>query len=459
MKFTSPVVAFHLLCSHASAFSLVGSAPRRGVAKTQTALGMSIDEAKKIPKPTALTPVIDIEPSIEERNTAVSDAKIEAPLEEEVAETKEEAVVVAVVEEPWLDSKESAVEETKEQVVEKESTSDSAEEEVAETKEEAVVVAVVEEPWLDSKESAVEETKEQVVEKESTSDSADVENQTFLQRLGGTKVTSVKRNEQVELSSFLKSGDDKSMLILGTYAADFNAIEYVQRLRFYLPQLQERGIRKIGLVLNCEADAAKTLVDMLDLETDATSDDAVVELFIDPAGVAGRNFGVGRGWKANDKEMSPYVKLFGMLFGLGAWATLPAVIGGYIGNPFYGQPWIEDAIAVGQTKKRWPNTALELDESGQVVVNKFKELPYVGGWERRPLELATLRLQNMMDISIKNWKSLAPTEEALKAGILTQLGAAIVIDCKTEEKLFSWRDPGICAVANFEDILKDIPVN
>ena len=411
MKFTSPVVAFHLLCSHASAFSLVGSAPRRGVAKTQTALFMSIDEAKKIPKPTALTPVIDIEPSIEERNTAVSDAKIEAPLEEEVAETKEEAV------------------------------------------------AVVEEPLLDSKESAVEETKEQVVEKESTSDSADVENQTFLQRLGGTKVTSVKRNEQVELSSFLKSGDDKSMLILGTYAADFNAIEYVQRLRFYLPQLQERGIRKIGLVLNCEADAAKTLVDMLDLETDATSDDAVVELFIDPAGVAGRNFGVGRGWKANDKEMSPYVKLFGMLFGLGAWATLPAVIGGYIGNPFYGQPWIEDAIAVGQTKKRWPNTALELDESGQVVVNKFKELPYVGGWERRPLELATLRLQNMMDISIKNWKSLAPTEEALKAGILTQLGAAIVIDCKTEEKLFSWRDPGICAVANFEDILKDIPVN
>jgi hypothetical protein len=282
---------------------------------------------------------------------------------------------------------------------------------------------------------------------------------TSLQRLHGSKVTSVKSNGEVELSDFLKSGDDKAMLILGTYAADFNAIEYVQRLRYYLPQLQERGISKIGLVLNCEAEAAKTLVNMLDLKTDATSDDAIVELFIDPKGEAGRAFGVGTGWRPEDEEMSPYFKLFGMLFGLGAWATLPAVIGGYIGNPFFGQPWIEDAIAVGQKKDRWPNTALELGESGEIKVNKFKELPYVGGWERRPLELATLRLQNMMDISIKNWKELAPTEEALKAGVLTQLGGVLVIDSKTEKELCRWRDPGICAVSNFEDILKNIPQN
>ena len=288
---------------------------------------------------------------------------------------------------------------------------------------------------------------------------ANVENQTYLERLTGTEVTSVKTNQQIELSNFLKSGDDKSMLILGTYAADFNAIEYVQRLRYYLKsnQLQERGITKIGLVLNCEADAAKRLVNMLDLETDASNSDSIVELFVDPTGAAGRDFGVGRGWRADDEEMSPYIKLFGMLFGLGAWATLPAVIGGYIGNPFYGQPWIEDAIAVGQQKERWPNTALELTDSGDILANKFKELPYVGGWERRPLELATLRLQNMLDVSIKEWSSLAPTEDALKAGVLTQLGAALVIECETGEELFSWRDPGICAVANFEDIIKDVP--
>eukprot|EP00965_Chrysotila_dentata_P184601 6093696-Pleurochrysis_carterae.AAC.3 len=36
---------------------------------------------------------------------------------------------------------------------------------------------------------------------------------------------------------------------------------------------------------------------------------------------------------------------------------------------------------------RWPNTALKLDESGAVVSNSFDELPLVGSWGRRPLEL------------------------------------------------------------------------
>jgi len=283
-----------------------------------------------------------------------------------------------------------------------------------------------------------------------------------LTLLSGVTAVSVKDEKPVELSNFLTSSGDKAMLIFGTYAADFNSIEYAQRLRYYLPQLQAGGICKIGLVLNCEADAAKTLVEMVDLATDvtgtSTGDLPIVELLIDPTGKAGRSFGVGRGWKENDEVTSPYLKLFGMLFGLGAWATLPAVIGGYIGNPFLGQPWIEDALAVGQRQKRWPDTALELDErTGDIVMNKFKQLPLVGRWERRPLELATLRLQNMVDISIKNWKTLAPSEEALKAGVLTQLGGCVVLDSKTGEDLFQWRDPGICAVANFEDIMLKIP--
>lgn len=239
--------------------------------------------------------------------------------------------------------------------------------------------------------------------------------------------------------------------MLGTYAADFNAIEYAQRLRYYLPSLQERGVDRIGFVLNCEKDSALRLCEMVDLDTDT------VEVFVDPQGDAGRSFGVERGWRP-DEEGSPFLKLFGMLFGLGAWATLPAVVGGYIGNPLVPQPWIEDALAVGQRKGRWPNTALELDEEGGVLKNKFAELPLVGNWKRRPLELATLRLQNMVDISIKNWKDLSPTEEALNSGVLTQLGACVVVDCATGEPVFKWRDPGICAVANFEDILETLPV-
>jgi len=277
--------------------------------------------------------------------------------------------------------------------------------------------------------------------------------------LAGVSATSVKSNESIDLGNFLstsKVGGDKTMLVLGTYAADFNAIEYGQRLRYYMPELQKRGINKFGIVLNCEADAALKLVDLVDLPCDTS--DGTVALMIDPLGKAGRAFGVGTGWRPDDEEMSPYLKLFGMLWGLGAWATLPAVIGGYIGNPFTAQPWIEDAMAIGIKKKRWPDNGLVLDDNGNVVTNKFEELPLVGEWKRRPLELATLRLQNMVDISIKNWKELAPNDEALKAGVLTQLGGCVVFDTTNDEVVFEWKDPGICAVANFEDILKKIPV-
>ncbi len=143
---------------------------------------------------------------------------------------------------------------------------------------------------------------------------------------------------------------------------------------------------------------------------------------------------------------------------LQAWATLPAVIGGYIGNPFKPQPWIEDAMAVGIRKGRWPDSGLVLDEAnGEVVTNKFSELPVVGSWPRRPLELATLRLQNMLDISIKNWKELAPNDASLGAGVLTQLGGCVVCN-ESGDAIFEWKDPGICAVCNFEDILEKIPI-
>ena len=42
---------------------------------------------------------------------------------------------------------------------------------------------------------------------------------------------------------------------------------------------------------------------------------------------------------------------------------------------------------------------------GAVVSSKFAELPAVGGWGRRPLELATLRLQTMIGVSLGNWKA------------------------------------------------------
>jgi hypothetical protein len=266
--------------------------------------------------------------------------------------------------------------------------------------------------------------------------------------LQGVQVKSLT-GSTVDIGKWMQDGSSKSMLVFGTYAADFNNIEYAQRLRYYWPKLnQEKGIQKCAFLMNCRPDAAKHLAQLADLPDS-------IEIWVDNTGSAARAFGVQRGWLPDDKSISPYLKLFGMLWGLGAWATLPSVIGGYIGNPFTPQPWITDALKVGQEHGRCPwLKALTINEDGSAR-NQFDDLPLVGDWPRRPLELATLRLQSMMGISLEHWEQLKPDDEALQNGVLTQLGGCLIVD-ETCNPLYEWRDPGICAVANFEDILKKL---
>jgi len=264
----------------------------------------------------------------------------------------------------------------------------------------------------------------------------------------GLKVSPAQGGDPITVQNYIMNGSGRTLFIFGTYAADFNNIEYAQRLRYYLPQLRaECGVTKIGMVMNCQPDAALAVTDMVDLDT------SQADIFVDNKGEVARQWGVNRGFLPDYQKSNPYLKLFAMLWGLGAWATLPAVIGGYIGNPFNGQPWIEDALAVGQRKGRWPDTSLDIDANGKVS-NKFAELPLVGSWPRRPLELATLRLQSMVGISLKNWKDLSPDDEALGAGVLTQLGGCMVVDSKTGETIYEWKDNGICSVCNFEEMIK-----
>ena len=62
----------------------------------------------------------------------------------------------------------------------------------------------------------------------------------------------------------------------------------------------------------------------------------------------------------------------------------------------------------------------------------------------------------MVDISIKNWDELAPKRDALDAGVLTQLGGLVIVDPSNDQVVCEWKDPGICAVANFEDVLEKL---
>jgi hypothetical protein len=108
------------------------------------------------------------------------------------------------------------------------------------------------------------------------------------------------------------------------------------------------------------------------------------------SGEAGRRFGANRGWRQDDTWLSPYLKLYIMLFGIGPPATLPAVLGGYVGNPSGSRAWIETALQQGQSAGRWPSNVLKPSEAEGKLQNQFDALPLVGAWGLRPLELVSI---------------------------------------------------------------------
>jgi len=211
-------------------------------------------------------------------------------------------------------------------------------------------------------------------------------------------------------------------------------------LRYYKDELQDLGVDNFNVIINGDVPAVTKINELIPMPDG-------VNLIADPKGEAGKTFGVSLGWRPSDTFLSPYFKLYMMLFGFGCWATLPAVIGGYIGNPTKPQRWITPALKYNTEMGYFPKSAIK---DGR---NMFDELPVVGGWGRRPLELATLRLQNMVGISVANWKELSPKDENIN--VLTQLGGLVITDVNGNPR-YEWRDRGICDVADFEVICKDV---
>lgn len=260
--------------------------------------------------------------------------------------------------------------------------------------------------------------------------------------LSGVSVTRVETgasSSEVDLGATLGASSAKrTFLVLGTYPGDFNMIEYAQKLRHFRTKLTEKGVDRICAVVNGAPASCLKLAELLDLPPE-------IELYSDPKGEAGRRFGVSRGWRPDDDGLNPYLKLYLMLFGIGPPQTLPAVITGYLGNPWGKRAWIETALAQGQAAKRWPDTVLDAQGA-----NNFDALPVVGTWGRRPLELATLRLQNLK-MAFDNWEALKPTDDRC----LTQLGGCAVVGPDGDAQ-FAWIDNGICDVPDFDDILNQL---
>lgn len=136
----------------------------------------------------------------------------------------------------------------------------------------------------------------------------------------------VSDGKEVNLGAALSATTGRTLLVLGTHPADFNCIEYAQKVRAAWPQLQDKGVDRCMMVMNGKPESCSLLAELLDLPVE-------IELFSDSTGEAGRQWGVSRGFRPDDDTLNPSLKLFAMGIGIGPpWMTLPAVLTGYVGG-------------------------------------------------------------------------------------------------------------------------------
>ena len=123
-----------------------------------------------------------------------------------------------------------------------------------------------------------------------------------LAALTGTTVAPLKGGAPVDVGALL-AAPTKQCVIFGTYAADFNAIEYAQRARHYLPKMRAKGVDGVSLILNAEPAAAAKACELLGVDADEIS------VFCDPTGAAGRAFGCSRGWLPDEDALFDSIPL------------------------------------------------------------------------------------------------------------------------------------------------------
>mmetsp|Transcript_41903 Transcript_41903/g.127077 ORF Transcript_41903/g.127077 Transcript_41903/m.127077 type:complete len:343 (-) Transcript_41903:290-1318(-) len=252
-------------------------------------------------------------------------------------------------------------------------------------------------------------------------------------------------DDEVPLGSLLTDDPNQTtVLACLSHFGDFNAWEVTQQ---YITAVKD------GLFgSNCNfvlvgigsAEAARQFESDLSLKD--PSIDKVVTLVADENGAVTDALDCYKGWLVIDKkhankwpatDVSPYIKLLGMIVGLGSPGTIEKVIYGYVGDQNgskRSRKWVVDALLQGSKQGRWPRIAEEA----------FEGIPDESGL--RPFELATLRAQNGLHI-VLNWGKLGPQD----GDLFTRMGGTFVF--RGEDIVYSYFDKGILTYAPQDDVI------
>lgn len=213
---------------------------------------------------------------------------------------------------------------------------------------------------------------------------------------------------------------ETSVIICLSHCADLGSPELVQRLLKdnIVRELQSAGVKVFLITLGSQGNARAFKM----LFGEEAFED--LPLYVDTDGSLYRSMGFSRGFAPDNDAISPYIRLLAMLSGLGSAGTLREVFRGYVGD----------------------QDSPQVFKSGTMLGDAFNVL---GQGHQRPLELATLRLQNMMS-SLTHWGKLAPSDPKL----LTWLGGCLIF--KGHQLVWRYDDRGILQTVNAQDILEQV---
>jgi hypothetical protein len=273
-------------------------------------------------------------------------------------------------------------------------------------------------------------------------------------------------DETVSLAEVLRQedDDDTAPIVFSclSHFGDFNAWEltqqYVTALKSggKLAQDEESSSSPARVVLVGIGSVAAANQFAKDLELQALIDAGRLTLAVDPEGTVAEALQCYNGWLSVDPvhrerypqtDVSPYIKLLGMIFGFGSPGTIEKVAYGYLGDiggnkGVDGRAWVVDSLLQGSSRGRFPKLTSEA----------FKETPITSSL--RPFELATLRLQTGWHI-VQNWGKLVPQEKTsgmTRAGdLLTRMGGTFVLDSDLKCQ-WSYFDQGILNYADVDEV-------
>eukprot|EP01038_Epipyxis_sp_PR26KG_P007677 gene7677-10447_t len=238
-----------------------------------------------------------------------------------------------------------------------------------------------------------------------------------------TKLLSPLNKNELLLSDILnnQTGKSNTLVVFFTHCGDLASFELAQRLVYLYDELTEQNIGIIGVIPGASISSAEKFCGFTKFP--------MKDLYIDYNADIYKYLEFNSGFLA-DVNVSPYLKLLPMLAGIGSKGTLNAVLKGYIGDRSSSPKWIRDSLRL-------------VDQ---------KQFNVLGSDYQRPFELATLRLQNMMDV-LNNWNDLVPDDTKL----LTQLGATYIVS-NNGTTLYEYKDTGILVYCDVKEALNVVGV-